>query len=122
MVKFHNEMLNEKIKFITNELPAIEKELITLNRNIKIEILLESELSQKLKKAGAIEELEELVSKLNLKYEQKGRYEEQQRQWDSSTEKLKSIEEELTEINQGIASQDKILENRISSFNKFFSK
>lgn len=122
MVKFHNEMLNEKIKFITNELPAIEKELITLNRNIKIEIQLESELSQKLKKAGAIEELEELVSKLNLKYEQKGKYEEQQRQWDSSTEKLKSIEEELTEINQGIASQDKILENRISSFNKFFSK
>lgn len=122
MVSFHNEMLNEKIKFITNELPSIEKELVTLNRNIKIEILEENVLSKKLKKSGAIEELEELVSKLNLKYEQKGKYEEQQRQWDNSTEKLKSIEEELAEINQGIASQDKVLENRISSFNKFFSK
>lgn len=122
MVAFHNEMLNEKIKFITKELPSIEKELTVLNRNIKIEILQESELSKKLKKAGAIEELEELVSKLNLKYEQKGKYEEQQRQWDSSTEKLKNIEEELREINEGIATQDKMLENRISSFNKFFSK
>lgn len=122
MVSFHNKMLTEKIKFITNELPAVEKELITLNRNLKIEILTENELSKKLKKAGAIEELEELVSKLNLKYEQKGKYEEQQRQWDSSTEKLKNLEEELNEINEGIASQDKILENRISSFNKFFSK
>lgn len=122
MLSFHNEMLKEKIKFITNELPFIEAEIETVSRNLKLEIQQEKELSKKLKKSGAIDELEEIVSKLNLKYEQKGKYEEQQRQWDNSTAKLQSIEEELNEINQGIASQDRVIENRISSFNKFFSK
>jgi uncharacterized protein YydD (DUF2326 family) len=122
LLSFHNEMLKEKIKFISSELPIIENELKAFNRQLKIEILAEQNLSTKLKKSGAIEELEELVSKLNIKYEQKGKYEEQQRQWDSSHEKLSRIEEELAEINKGIASQDKMLETRISSFNKFFSK
>lgn len=122
MLSFHNGMLKEKIKFITNELPTIEKELVSLNQNLRIKIQSKKELSSKLKKSGAIEELEEIVTKLNFKYEQKGKYEEQQHQWDNSNKKLEEIEKELSEINLGIASQDKIIENRISTFNKFFSK
>jgi uncharacterized protein YydD (DUF2326 family) len=122
MVVFHNRMLEEKIKFITNEIPAIDGELATLERNLRGEINSESDLALSLHKAGAIEELEEIVSKLNQKYEQKGSYEEQQRQWEDAINKLESIDKELTEINDGIASRDTILEDRISSFNKFFSK
>lgn len=122
MVAFHNSMLKEKIKFITNELPSIDADLTTLDRNLKIDHLTESELSTKLRTSGAIEELEEIVLKLNQKFEQKGGYEEQQRQWEDATTKLESIDKELLEINQGMASRDAILEDRISSFNKFFSK
>lgn len=122
MVAFHNSMLQEKIKFVTNEIPSIEAELATLERNLRTDRNIESDLAEKLQKSGAIQELEEIVSKLNQKFEQKGGYEEQQRQWEDATTKLESIEKELTEINQGIASWDTILEDRIASFNKFFSK
>lgn len=122
MVAFHNNMLHEKIKFITNELPAIDSELATFNRNLMIDKQVESDLADKLRTSGAIEELEEIVLKLNQKFEQKGGYEEQQRQWEDSTTKVESIEKELAEINKGIASRVTILEDRISSFNKFFSK
>lgn len=122
MVDFHNKMLHEKIKFVSNEIPAIDSELLSNERELKINVLLESELTLKLKKSGAIQELEEIVSRLNQKFEQKGGYEEQQRQWEDATIKLESIEKELTEINEGIASRDSILEDRIASFNKFFSK
>ncbi len=122
LVSFHNDMLKEKINFITNELPSLEEQLVRLNKELQSYIVEEHSLSEKLKKAGAIEELEELITKLNAKFEQKGRYEEQLRQWEASNEKLREIEEELEEINKGIASQDKMLEERISDFNKFFSK
>jgi uncharacterized protein YydD (DUF2326 family) len=122
MVSFHNGMLEEKIKFVTSELPNINREIILIDERLKSEISKEKVLSEKLKKAGAIQELEELVTKLTAKFEQKGKYEEQQRQWANSTNKLQRIDQELQEINDGIASLDKTLENRISSFNKFFSK
>lgn len=122
MLAFHNRMLTEKIKFISNELPTIESELISLNRVLSIDIIEERALSESLSKAGAIEELEEIIQALNRKFEQKGRYEEQLRQWKNSSEKLEKIEKELDEINSGIASRDKDLENSIAEFNKYFSK
>jgi len=121
MLSFHNSMLTEKIKFVTNEIPSIDADLSSLHRSLKLAITKESELAGNLKKSGAIEELEELVSKENLKYEQRGRYEEQQKQWETSTLKLEKILKELGEINAGIASQDATLEGRIAEFNRLFS-
>jgi uncharacterized protein YydD (DUF2326 family) len=121
MVSFHNAMLKEKITFITDELPVIDAAIAELNRNLKGNRTREHELSDKLQKAGAIEELEQIITKLTQKYEQKGAYEEQQRQWEEAQNKIEEIERELEEINNGIKSQDAILESRISSFNKYFS-
>lgn len=122
MVEFHNKMLAEKLDFITKELPNIEQELVSANRKLRILIFEEDSISEKLNRAGAFEELERLVQELNKKYEQKGKYEEQLRQWTNSTEKLEQIENDLQEINAGISSYDKELEKSIALFNKYFSK
>lgn len=122
LLSFHNNMLKEKVLFLTEELPEIDSILLIHGKNLKNFIHNEQVLSNKLKKAGAVEELEVIIQKLNLKFEQKGKYEEQLHQWESSIQKLKTIEEELHEINEGIESQDKLLESRIADFNKYFSK
>jgi uncharacterized protein YydD (DUF2326 family) len=122
MVEFHNKMLAEKLDFITKELPNIEQELAIANRNLRISIVEEDFISDKLNHAGAFEELERVIQDLNKKYEQKGKYEEQLRQWTNSTEKLEQIEADLQEINAGISSYDKELEKSIALFNKYFSK
>ncbi len=122
LLAFHNNMLKEKLLFLTEEVPSIDRELLILNKNLKGFISNEHLLTDKLKKAGAVEELEVIIQKLNLKFEQKGKYEEQLRQWESSIQKLSEIEKELHEINEGIESQDKLLESRIADFNKYFSK
>lgn len=120
-IKFHNDLLNEKLKYITKELPELEA---TINQT-KIRLTAfqrkESLLTIKLKKSGFTEDLEIIVIELNKLSEKKGSLEEQKRLWESSIEKLKNIENELNGINEGITSGDDLIQNRITLFNKYFS-
>lgn len=122
LVAFHNSMLSEKINFVTKELPFIKEQIANLNVELQSALTNEVVLSRKLGRDGTIEELETLIRDLNTKFQQKGKYEEQLRQWNTATEKLENIEKELQEINDGISSYDAELEESISSFNKLFSK
>jgi uncharacterized protein YydD (DUF2326 family) len=122
LVAFHNTMLTEKLSFVTKELPSIKEDIARLNEELQSALTNELTLSRKLGRDGTIEELENLIRDLNTKFQQKGKYEEQFRQWNTATEKLESIEKELQEINDGISSYDAELEESISSFNKLFSK
>lgn len=121
-VKFHNDLIKEKISFITKELPELEKNLTWLKfENVKL-TQNESDLTKKLYKLGVTEDLEKIVIELNKQYERKGTLEEQKRIWENSTKKLESIAEGLELINSGIISKDSIIQNRITKFNKYFSE
>jgi uncharacterized protein YydD (DUF2326 family) len=122
LVAFHNSMLAERMLFVTKELPVLEKRVVELNQLLQESLVIENSLANKLKKSGAVEGLETIIQSLNQKYQQRGRFEEQLRQWNNATEKLAEKEKELEEINAGISSYDKEVETSIASFNKFFSK
>jgi uncharacterized protein YydD (DUF2326 family) len=120
-IKFHNDLLNEKLKYITKELPELE---VSINQTKKKLKELQSEdalLTIKIKKSGFTEDLELIVIELNKLSEKKGSLEEQKRLWGTSIEKLKNIETELNVINDGIVSEDDLIQNRITLFNKYFS-
>ncbi|MBW1650657.1 MAG: DUF2326 domain-containing protein, partial [Deltaproteobacteria bacterium] len=119
---FHNNMLSEKIKFVTNELPSLNNELIKHKKQLNTYLSEEKHLSQKLYKSGAIEELEELITELNKEHEKKGTFEEQKRLWNNSNKELKKIKEELEIINQGIANKETLIKSRITKFNEFLSE
>ena len=122
LVQFHNKMLDEKINFVTSEVPKIDNFISTLTADIQKAIIVEKSLAEKINKTGAVEELESIIDNLNEKYEQKGMYEEQLRQWHESRRRLDEIEEELSLINQGIKSLDSLISKRITSFNEYFSR
>ena len=82
----------------------------------------EKQLAKKLKKTGVVEELQRIVSDLNKAFEKKGTLEEQKRLWELSVEKLDAIDKELTKINTGIDSKEDLIQERITEFNKYFSK
>lgn len=120
-IKFHNDLLSEKLKYITKELPELEA---SINQNkSKLNALQRQEaiLTITLEKSGFTEDLELLLVELNKLSEKKGSLEEQKRLWESSIEKLKNIETELNGINEGIASGDELIQSRITLFNKYFS-
>jgi len=122
LVEFHNNMLSERINYLTAELPDLEEKIKTLKANLSQKKQVEKNISEKLHNSGAVEEIEELIMRLSEKYQQKGKFEEQLRQWNKVQEKIGNIENELQKINEGINTQAKLLESRISSFNQYFSE
>lgn len=121
-VRFHNELISEKLEYITKELPELELSIRKLRNEILNLRTKEDELSEKLQKSGVTEDLERIVTDLNKQFERKGNLDEQKRLWESSNEKLKRIDTELDSINQGISSKDELIQSRIREFNKYFSE
>lgn len=121
-VRFHNELIAEKLEYITKELPELEQSIRKLRNEILNLRTKEDKLSEKLQKSGVTEDLERIVTDLNKQFERKGNLDEQKRLWESSNEKLKRIDTELDSINQGISSKDELIQSRIREFNKYFSE
>lgn len=121
-VSFHNQMLQERIAYITKELPEIETKLNTLKLRLAKSLKQEKELNKKLIKVGVVSHLQHIIAELTKAYEKKGNLEEQKKLWESTTGAIEDIDKELTEINDGIFSKDTLIQERVTEFNKFFSK
>lgn len=120
-LSFHNEMIKQKMSYITEELPTLEREINQEKRLLNDLLIQEKALSEKLSKSGAIEEIQVIIDELNLFYEKKGNLEEQKRLWEKSNDNLKQINEKLENINKNILSKDELIQKRIEDFNVYFS-
>ena len=121
LVDFHNKMQNEKIKFVTDELPSLVNVISNKRKSLKSLIKQERELSDKIRNSNVNDDYETIVSNLNRKYEQKGNYEIQEKQIVQSREKIGSIKKEIENINNGLISKDEQFAKQIEEFNKYFS-
>ena len=121
-LRFHNQMIDNKIKFLTKDLNVLLSEIDS--NKAELNVLLERDriLSDKLKALGVLEGLEEIIRQLNIQYERKGNYEEQKRLLEDSERRLTQYKEELNEINKGISNQKEFITNRVRHFNTFFTK
>lgn len=121
-VEFHNDLLDEKIKYIEKELPDILQRL----RSISSEVISlrdkEEKLSELLGSSDYSADYDELLTELNNYYEIKGNLEERKKLWMSSNQKLERINDDLDSINAEINSQDSLIQKRVTLFNKYFTK
>lgn len=121
-VDFHNDLIEEKIKYIEKELPTIECKLKELTESIFLLRKREKELSVILASSEYSEDYEKILTELNTYFEHKGNLENKRNLWQTSTEKLQRINEELDNINSGININDNLIQKRITIFNKHFTK
>lgn len=121
-LKFHNELISEKLDYITKELPDLDQKLKSLRADLNKLRNQEYNLTDKIQKSGVAEDLEKIVTELNKQFERKGNLEEQKRLWEVSNEKLSRIENELSLINEDIISNDDLIKSRVTQFNKYFAK
>lgn len=119
---FHNQMVKEREHYISKELPEVEEQIKFTKRKIVLLRLDEASLTESLNKSGAIEELQKIISQLNLEYERKGHVEEKKRLWDQTISKQEALTKELDSINQGIDSKDQVIQERVTVFNSFFTE
>ncbi len=121
-VKFHNELISEKVQYITKELPDLTISLQTLNDKINRLRDREKELSSTIGSSDYNINYESVLLELNEKYEKKGSLSERKSLWDESNAKLVRINIELEDINEGIENKDQLIQDRITLFNQYFSK
>ncbi|PKA96729.1 uncharacterized protein YydD (DUF2326 family) [Flavobacteriaceae bacterium MAR_2009_75] len=121
-VSFHNDLIDEKIKYIDKELPSLTENLVSISKNISYLRRKEKELSEFVSASEYSDDYDKILIDLNSLFERKGNLEEKKKYWINSNEKLSRISEELKTINSEINSKDSIIQNRITLFNKFFTK
>ncbi|BDR65325.1 hypothetical protein K144313037_21660 [Clostridium tetani] len=123
LVKYHNDMILEKIRFITQELPELEEKIDKHELRLTKKLREEKEISLKLTKGKSFEELEEIIKELNDKYRQKGEIESIISQLNEVEGNIEKYQNELDGIENILFTDDfesKLME-QVKKFNKYFS-
>ena len=120
-LEFHNEMISQKLKFITEDLPQIHREISKERSVLKLLLEEEKRLLNKLRQSDFVEGLEGIVSELSTRYEQKGSLEEQKKLWEETVSNLENINKELKLVNEQIGDKDGVIRQNIAEFNSHFS-
>ncbi|MNU69518.1 hypothetical protein D3C71_589040 [compost metagenome] len=123
LVVYHNKMIEEKKKFISQELPELEKQIVQKKTLLKGLLVKEKELSEKISKSDSFEELEELIVDLNEKFRTKGELENTINQLNSVDSNLKELNNELQKIEAKLFSDEfeEKVKVQLNKFNKHFS-
>lgn len=123
LVSFHNTMIGEKVKFITKELPALEKSIIDNNNVLKRLLEDEKKLTSEISKSDSFEELENVIADLTEKHSKKGEYENIIQQLSEVESNLKEFYKQLNEIDNELFSDsfEQIVKTQLNKFNIHFA-
>jgi uncharacterized protein YydD (DUF2326 family) len=123
LVSFHNTMIGEKVKFITKELPSIDKAIQENNNVLKRLLEEEKKLTSMISKSDSFEELEKIIAELTEKYRKKGEYESIIEQLNEVDNNLKDFNKQLSEIDNELFSDnfEQVVKTQLNKFNIHFA-
>jgi uncharacterized protein YydD (DUF2326 family) len=121
--EFHNRMVESKVRFIAQDLPKLEAELIQKRDDLRVELAQEAQLSAAITQSDSFDVLEKLIAELNVKYQKKGDYESTLRQLNSVESKLAELNRELETIDNDLFSDEfaSRIREQVNKFNRHFS-
>ena len=100
LVTYHNQMVENKIIFITSELPTLEADIKDLRRRLKELLEKEDSLTKKVVKSDTYDDLETIINELNEKFQQKGEYENIISQIEMVENSISEIQADLRRIDE----------------------
>ena len=123
MVYYHNQMIEEKAKYITKELPTLLKSIDANNKKLNKLLEKEIELLSIISKSDSFEELESIIVELNEKYKNKGEYESIIEQLQEVEDNLETYNNELDGIDNELFSDEfeSIVKAQLKKFNNHFT-
>lgn len=124
LVAYHNQMLVQKVIFITQDLPLIENKIQEKNKELSSLLSKEQILSEKIKQSDTFEELESIIQELNDLFKKKGEYENIINQISEVDININKLNIELKRIDEQLFSPDfeSIVRNQLKKFNRFFGE
>ena len=123
LVSYHNQMIVQKVKFITIELPDLDNSIQKHISNLNYLLSQESVFSDKIMQSDTFDELEEIIQDLNNLFKQKGEYENIISQITAVEKNISKLNFELHIIDQQLFSSDfeSGVKSQLKKFNKLFS-
>jgi uncharacterized protein YydD (DUF2326 family) len=123
LVSFHNTMIEEKVKYITKELPALEKSLAENNNFLKRLLEEEKKVASAISKSDSFEELEKVIVELTEKYRKKGEFENIIQQLNEVDSNIKEFNKQLSEIDNELFSDsfEQVVKTQLNKFNIHFA-
>ena len=123
LVAFHNNMVIEKVKYISQDLPELMSKLKDSQEELSLLLKQEKELTDKVAKGDSFEDLEKIIFELNEKYRIKGEYESVISQLNEVEENIDTLNEQIDNIDNYLFSGDfeTLLKEQVKKFNKIFS-
>lgn len=123
LVAYHNNMVAEKVKYISKDLPELMHKLKESQEDLSFLLMKEKELTDKIAKGDSFEELEKIIFELNEKYRLKGEYESIISQLNEVEENIDTLNKQIDNIDNYLFSGDFeiLLREQVKKFNKLFS-
>lgn len=123
LVKYHNQMIVEKVRFITQDLPDINKKIKHQETHLERLLKEEKRLTTLISKSDSFEDLEKLIAELNDKFRKKGEYENIIQQLNEVDKELDSLNKKLAKIDEELFSDtfEKLVRSQVNKFNTFFA-
>ncbi|KFZ26375.1 MAG: hypothetical protein KQ78_01316 [Candidatus Izimaplasma bacterium HR2] len=123
LVEFHNNMIDERNKFVRKDLPLLKESKAHLVNVITGLSKEEKDLSKKVTRSDTFKDLEDILKEINDKYRVLGEHELRISQINESEELIEELKGELHDIETFLFSDDYeiLVKNKVTEFNKFFS-
>ncbi|MEW5596903.1 DUF2326 domain-containing protein [Peribacillus frigoritolerans] len=124
MVKYHNNMILEKIRYITQDLPSLESKIEGYKQGLEKELSNEKGLINKLSISDTFSDLENIISELTNNHRRLGELENSISQIETSEINIKEINEEieLLEGNRFSSEFQDLLMKQLMKFNRYFTE
>lgn len=123
LLAFHNGMIEEKIRYISKDIPALQRSVESTEAELAVLLKSESDLSKRISTSGTLEQLEALMSALGERQRKCGEYEAVIKQVKEVESKIEQHSETLKLIDQSLftGSFENLVSAQERKFNRYFA-
>ncbi len=123
MVEYHNNMVLEKIKYITQDLPDLEIQIDKYNKELTKELYAEQKLTKKLSSSDTFGDLERIISELTENHRKLGELEGNISKIEGAEQNIEKVEKEIKLLDGNRFTEDfqEVLKAQLKKFNRFFT-
>ncbi|MBE3646683.1 DUF2326 domain-containing protein [Paenibacillus polymyxa] len=124
LVNYHNNMVIEKIRYITQDIPKIRHNIEEQEKVLEEFLNTEKQLSKKIATSDTFQDLENIISELTKSYQRVGELESGIEQLNSVEKNIKNLNEEIKVLDGDRFSREfqERLKNKLKNFNIIFAK
>lgn len=126
MLNYHNRMIAERIRFLTQDLPALEEQIYANQQQLSQMLKQEKKLVKIIAVSDTFKDLEEIMDQLNNTYHRAGELETAIEQIKKTESKIQKLEDDINinDSSEGAYSNafNDRLKNQLTTFNRYFSR